>query len=225
MAAHKATREIPIVIATIGDPVGIGLAASLAQPGGNVTGLTTLASELKSKHLDLLRQLVLGTRRAGYVYNPDNASSERGWKSFDSDCRKLQIKPISARLRKAEDIAAVFDTLRGEQAQGFVVSNGSTNIALLNHIIENAQKHRLPAVYPHEEFVIAGGLLSYNANDRDLYRRSAAYVDKIFKGAKPGKLPIEQPTKFELFVNLKTAKALGIKIPQSILVRADKVIE
>jgi putative ABC transport system substrate-binding protein len=225
IAARNTTREIPILIATLGDPVGIGLAATLRRPGGNVTGLTSVNVELATKHLDLLRQIFPSMRRVGFLYNPDNTANTLALKQFESDCGKLQFKPIRAPVRKSEEIAAAFNILRHEKAQGFVVSGGSTNQALRESIVEHAAKLRLPAVYPASIFVDAGGLFSYGANYPDLYRRAAAYADKIFKGVKPGDLPIEQPTKFELVFNMKTAKALGIKFPDSFLVRAEKVIE
>lgn len=169
--------------------------------------------------------MVPGMARVGFLYDPDNASSALGWKQFESTCNKLQLSPIGAPLRKAEEIEAAFNTMRRNKAEAFVVSGGSKNIALRKTIIEHAAKHRLPAVYPWSAFVEAGSLFSYAVSDTDLFRRAAGYADRIFKGAKPGDLPIEQPVKFETVVNLKTAKSLGITIPQSILVRADRVIE
>jgi len=225
VAASKATREIPILIAIIGDPIGSGLAATLQRPGANVTGLTNLASELFTKRLDLLRQILPGMRRVGFLYNPDNAANVLGLKQFELGCTKLGFQSIRARVRKADEIASTFSALQREKAQGIIVTNASTNIAWRASIIEHAAKHRLPAVYGQNLFADSGGLLSYAANYPDLYRRTAAYADKIFKGAKPGDLPIEQPTKFELIANLKTAKALGIKIPNTILLQATKVIE
>jgi putative ABC transport system substrate-binding protein len=225
VAASKATREIPILIAIIGDPIGSGLADTLRRPGANVTGLTNLASELFTKRLDLLRQILPDMRRVGFLYNPDNAANVLGLKQFELGCTKLGFQSIRARVRKADEIASTFNALHREKAQGIIVTNASTNIAWRASIIEHAAKHRLPAVYGQNLFADSGGLLSYAANYPDLYRRTAAYADKIFKGAKPGDLPIEQPTKFELIANLKTAKALGIKIPNTILLQATKVIE
>ncbi len=198
VAARNATREIPILIVTVGDPVGSGLAASLRRPGGNVTGLTNLASDLVTKHLDLLRQILPDMRRVGFLYNPDNAANVLGLKQFESDCGKLGFNSIRAPVRKAEDIATAFNTLKRDKAQGMIVTAASSNIAWRESIIEHAAKHRLPAIYGENLFAESGGLLSYAANFPDLYRRAAAYADKIFKGAKPGDLPIEQPTKFEL---------------------------
>ena len=226
VAAHKATREIPILITSTGDPIGSGLAATLARPGGNVTGLTqNVGQDLTTKRLDLLRQIVPGMRRVGFLYDPDNAATVSGLRQFEADCSKLELKSFRAPVRKAEDIAAVFDTLTRNQAQGLQVSNPSTFAAWRQSIIEHAARHRLPAIYSPRGHVEAGGLISYGPNFSDLYRRAAAYADKIFKGARPGDLPIEQPTKFDLVVNLKTAKALGIAIPQALLLSAEKVIE
>jgi len=225
VAARNATREIPILIITVGDPIGAGLAATLSRPGGNVTGLTGLSSELVTKRLDLLRQLLPGMRRVALFYDPNNGADALSLKRFESDCAKLALKSIRASVRKAEDIAAAFDTLQRDKAQGLIVTNGNTNTASREIIIEQAAKHRLPAIYSSSFFAESGGLITYSANTADLHRRVAAYADKIFKGAKPGDLPIEQPTKFEMVINLKAAKALGIKIPDVIMLRADKVIE
>ena len=225
VAARKATREIPILIVNVGDPVGSGLAATLSRPGGNVTGLSSVSVELYTKRLDLLRQILPNMRRVGLLYYPDNANDVLGLRRFESDCSKLQFKSVPAPVRKPEEIAAAFNTLKRDQAQGLMVTSTSTNLAWRESIIEHAAKHRLPAVYGLSPYAESGGLISYGANYTDLYRRAAAYADKIFKGAKPGDLPIEQPNKFELVINLRTAKALGVTIPQSILVSADRVIE
>jgi ABC-type uncharacterized transport system substrate-binding protein len=225
VAARNATRELPIVIATVGDPVGNGLAATLRRPGGNVTGLTSINVELYTKRLDLLHQILPGMHRVGLLYNPDNPGAVLVLKQFESDCGKLGFKSIRAPARKAEEIAAAFMTLQRDKAQGLVVSNSSTNSAGRGSIIEHATKNRLPAIYGQSLAADAGGLISYAPNIPDQYPRAAAYADKIFKGAKPGDLPIEQPNKFETVVNLKTAKALGIKIPDIVMLRADRVIE
>jgi len=222
----KLTREIPILVAAVNDPVGSGFATTLSRPGGSVTGLTNgVASELFSKRLDLLRQIVPGMHGVGFLYNPDNAGDAQGLRQFESDCTKLGFKPLRGPVRRREEIAVVFSTLQRDKAQGLMVSAASTNQAWRESITEHAAKNRLPAVYSNSIYVDSGGLLSYGTNFIDLYRRVANYVDKIIKGAKAGDLPIEQPTKFDLVVNMTTAKALGIKIPQSILVQATKVIE
>ena len=225
VAASKATREIPIFTTTAGDPVGAGLAASLARPGGNITGLNSLGSELYTKRLDLLRQLLPRMHRVGLLYDPNSRSGALTLTRFESDCGKLQMQPIRAPARKAEEIVTAFKLLTHHKAQGLIVTPSGTNNASQERIIEYAAKNHLPAIYGRSEYVNDGGLFSYGADYADLYRRTAAYADKIFKGTKPGDLPIEQPAKFELVINLKTAKTLGIRIPQSSLVQATKVIE
>ena len=223
LAARKATREIPILITPAGDPVGSGLAASLSHPGGNVTGLTSLSAELYPKRLDLLRQILPRMRRAGFLYNPDSPADQLSLKQFESACGKLNINSIRAPARNGDEIASAFQTLSREKAQGLIVTGGSM-LGLRGKIIEHAAKNRLPAMYARSVFAESGGLIAYGPDYPGLYRRGAAYADKIFKGAKPGDLPIEQPTTFELVINMKTAKALGIKIPDVIMLRADKVI-
>jgi putative ABC transport system substrate-binding protein len=223
LAIHNFSRDIPIVIAIVGDPVGSGLAASLRHPGGRVTGLSNISAELVSKRLDLLRQIVPGLRRAAFFYNPDSVNDVLGLKQFESTCAKLGIKAIPTPVRSNDEIAAAFNVMKREKAQGLIVS--ATNAGWRPSIVSNASNNRLPAIYAGRTWPEAGGLFSYAANNPDLYRRAAAYVDKIFKGSKPGDLPIEQPTKFDAIINLKTAKALGIKIPNSILVQATEVIE
>ena len=223
VAARTATREIPI-IADSGDPVGTGLAASLSHPGGNITGLSNLSDELYAKRLDLLRQILPGMRRAGFLYNPDNPIDRRSLKQFESACDKLNINSIRAPARNGEEITSAFQTLSREKAQGLIVVSASM-YRLRGKIIEHAAKNHLPAIYARNVFVESGGLITYGTDYPEQYRRFAAYADKIFKGAKPGDLPMEQPTKFEMIINLKTAKALGVKIPDVIMLRADKVIE
>ena len=224
-ASVRATGEIPALVVAIGDPVGAGLAATLARPGGNVTGLTGSTAELVTQRLELLRQLQPGLARVGFLYDPDNIGNVLGLGHFESACARLGLKPLRAVLRGADDIAPAFSALQRDKAQALVVSGGSTNQAWQRTIIRQAANRRLPAIYNSHFFVEAGGFISYAANEPELYRSVAAHADRIFKGAKPGDLPIEQPTRFELVVNMKTARALGITIPQSILVRADRVIE
>ncbi len=222
-AARNATREIPILIASVGDPVGSGLVESLGRPGGNVTGLTTMTAELYGKRLDLLHQVSPGMRRVGFLYNPDNAIDIIALREFESACKKLQITSTLAEVR--EEVATAFKTLLRDKAHGFVVSQSSTTAALRDNIIEFAAQNRLPVAYPLSSYVESGGLISYGVNNAEQWRRIAVYADKIFKGAKPGDLPIEKPIKFELVLNMKTAKALGIKIPDSIRAQATRQIE
>jgi putative ABC transport system substrate-binding protein len=226
LAARDATREMPILITTAGDPVGSGLAASLRRPGGNVTGLTGLTSELVSKRLDLLRQIVPGLRRVGLLYDPDNANNALSYQQLQSDCARLRYTLMAAPVHKGEDLVAAFGIIQRGRVQGLIVSSPGWFQVSRASIIEMAAKHRLPAVYANGGlWPEAGALVSYTANVPGLYRRAAAYADKIFKGAKPGDLPIELPTKFELVINLKTAKALGLTIPPSVMVQATRVIE
>ena len=225
LAARNATRDIPILIVTVGDPVGAGLAATLARPGGNVTGLTGMTSDLFTKRLDLLRQLLPGMRRVALLYDPDNASDTLTLKQFESDCAKIGMKSVRAPMRKADEVAAAFDTLKRDQVQGLIVTSSSRMRTARERIIELAARHRLPAIYAATLFAEAGGLMTYSANGIDLNRRAATYAVKIFKGAKPGDLPIEQPTKFDLVLNVKVAKALGIQFPPNIMVLGNKVIE
>ena len=226
VAAHNATHDVPILIVTISDPVGSGLAASLARPGGNLTGLAQgVGSELYTKRLDLLRQILPGIRRVGFFYNPENAGNMRSLNQFQSDCDKLKLESIPVPVRKVQDVEAAFNILKRDKAQALIIAGDSTYISWRETIIELAAKLRLPAIYPALSFVDSGGLISYATNTTDLYRRLPVYADKIFKGVKPGDLPIEQPLQFETVINLKTAKALGIKIPNSVLVQATRVIE
>ena len=223
-AAQRATRTIPIITAVVGDPVGSGLAASLSHPGGNITGLASLSVELYAKRLDLLHQILPGMRRVGFLYNPDTPADRLGLKQFESACGKLNVKSLRAPARNGDEIASAFQTLSREKAQGLIVTSSSM-VGLRGKIIEHAAKNRLPAIYTRSVFAESGGLIAYGPDYPDLNRRAAAYVDKIFKGAKPADLPIEQPTQFELVINGKAAKALGLAIPQELLLRADKVIE
>ena len=225
VAASKATREIPILIATVGDPVGSGLVASMAHPGGNVTGLTSLSMELVTKRLDLLRQLLPRIRRVGLLYDPTNPNDAPSAPRFESDCTKLELQPILVPARNREEIAAAFEKLASYKAEGLIVTTGNTNTAALGDIIGYAAKYRLPAMYGLSTYPEAGGLIAYAADYPDLFRRAATYADKIFRGASPGDLAIEQPIKFDFVINKKTAKALGIEFPQSIILQSTQVIE
>ena len=224
-AARRATREIPILIVTAGDPVGAGFATTLSRPGGNITGLTGLNSELDAKRLDLLHQILPDMRRVGILYDPNSPAETGTISRFESACEKLQLKSIRVPVRKREEIAAALSLFKRDKGQALLVSGSGTVIGWHASIIEQTAKYRLPAMYARTMGADSGQLISYSANALDLYRRAATYADKIFKGAKPGDLPIEQPLKFEMVINLKTAKALGIKIPDIVMLRADRVIE
>ena len=222
-AAQKATATIPIVTTATAAPHLF--AASLARPGGNITGLTPLNNELQGKRVQLLLEIVPGIARIAVLRNLGNASNVVSWKETESAARSVNVQAILMDVRKREELVPAFDRAVKQRADALAVANDGVMVASGKLIAELAARHRLPAIYQSREFVHLGGLISFGVNYTDLYRRAASYVDRIFKGAKPGDLPMEQPTKFDLVVNLKTAKALGITIPQSVLLRADEVIE
>lgn len=225
LAAKNASETIPVVMAGIGDPVWDGLVASLARPGGNVTGLTALTTELYPKRLELLRELVPKLVRVAALFNLGNTSAPPPWRQVETAARSLGVQPQLLDARKADDLGRAFETASMQRADAIIVSLDSLTSAHRQPIVELAAKHRLPAIYGSPEFMDAGGLMAYGVNYPHLYRRAARFVDKIFKGVKPADLPVEQPTIFELVINLKTAKALGLAVPQSLLLRADKVIQ
>ena len=228
LAAKQATKTIPIVFAAAIDPVADGLVTSLAQPGGNVTGLSGLIPDLVGKRLEQLKQAVPGVSRVAVLWLP-GALGERTDKDMltgaDVAARALGIQLQFVEARGPADFDRAFSEMTRARADALTVLPSSMFSIERRRLVDLAAKNRLPAVYERREFVDAGGLMSYGPDFADLFRRAATYVDKILKGAKPGDLPIEQPTKFELVINLKTAKALGLTIPQSLLQRADQVIE
>jgi putative ABC transport system substrate-binding protein len=224
IAVVKLTKSIPVVIAVGNDPVRLGLAASLAHPGGNVTGTANIQIELGAKRLQMLKELSPNIKRVAFISTPGPTAREE-YADAQRAATTLGIAMRDFEVRSAEDYAASFDAVKTWRADAILVAAHAQHRSNQKKIVALAARHRLPAAYATGEFVESGGLLSYGADTADLYRRAATYVDKILKGAKPGDLPIEQPTKFELAINAKTAKALGIKIPNSILVRAEKVIE
>ena len=228
LAAKQATRTLPIVFAAAADPVGSGLVTSLARPGGNVTGLSILAPELVGKCLELLKQAVPGVSRVAVLWQP-GALGERTDKDMlkgaEVAARALGVRLQFVEARGPADFDRAFSDMTRARAGALTVLASTMFVNERRRLVDLAAKNRLPAVYPWREFVDAGGLMSYGPNLADLFRRAATYVDKILKGAKPGDLPVEQPTKFELVINLKTAKALGLTIPPSLLQRADQVIE
>jgi len=224
-AAIKATKTIPIVIRASGDPVAAGLVASLAHPGGNVTGVFTLYTELNGKRLELLKEAVPGTSRVMVLWNHWSAEAKSSLETVERAARTLGLQLVPVEVRGAGDFEAAFKTAARERANALLVLRAPLIVSNAALIAGLAAKARLPAMYDEAGYTEAGGLMSYGASLPELYRHTATYVDKILKGAKPADLPVEQPTKFEMVVNMKTAKALGIKIPNSILVRADRVIE
>jgi ABC-type uncharacterized transport system substrate-binding protein len=227
LAAKQATKTIPIVFAAAGDAVTGGLISSLARPGGNVTGLSMLAPELVSKRLELLKQAVPRVSRVAVLWQP-GAVPERTEKDLlkeaDVAARALGVRLQFVEVRGPDDFDRAFSEMTRARAGALALLPSSMVFSERRRLVDLAAKNRLPAVYGIRAFVDAGGLMAYGPNFADMYRRAATYVDKILKGAKPGDLPVEQPTKFELIINLKTAKALGLTIPQSVLGRADEVI-
>jgi putative tryptophan/tyrosine transport system substrate-binding protein len=224
-ALKEATETIPIVIAIAADPVGNGFVASLARPGGNITGLTVIAEQLSRKRLELLKEINPRITRVAVTRSPITATHVVLWEETQAAAKALGIKVFPLDIRGPDDIENAFGTIAREHAEGLIVLPEPVSFTNRKRIVDLAAKSRLLAMYPWKEFADSGGLLVYSPNRDDLWRRSATYVDKILKGAKPADLPVEQPTKFELVINLKTAKALGLTIPQTLLLRADQVIE
>ncbi len=225
-AAKQATSTIPIVMVYVTDPVGGGLVASLARPGGNVTGLTfQVGPEIVGKQLELLKEAVPKVSRVAVLLNPDSRSSPIFLKETQAAARVLAVKLQLLEVRSPNELEGAFTAMTRERADALLVLPGPFTFAHARRIADLAAKSRLPAAYPFRESAEAGGLMAYAANAPDMMRRAATYVDKILKGAKPADLPVEQPTKFEFIINLKAAKALGLPIPQSVLIRADEVIQ
>jgi ABC-type uncharacterized transport system substrate-binding protein len=228
LAAKQATRTIPIVFTAAGDPVTDGLVTSLARPGGNVTGLATLSPELVGKNLEQLKQAVPGVSRVAILWQPGGMGERTEndmLKGVEVTARALGMRPQLIEARGPADFDRAFSEMTRARAGTLTVVGSSMFVSERRRLVDLAAKHRLPAMYAQRAYVDAGGLMSYGPDVADLFRRAATYVDKILKGAKPGDLPVEQPTKFELVINLKTAKALGLTIPPSLLQRADQVIE
>jgi putative tryptophan/tyrosine transport system substrate-binding protein len=224
VAAKQAASMIPIVFAVAGDPVGSGVVASLARPGGNVTGLSLQTTDLVGKRLELLHEVFPGLRRIVVLADASSPIGELEMREVQAAAGTLGLEVVTSEVRRAEDITPAFDALKGRADALYVVAGPlvTTNRIRINILALGA---RLPTMHGLREYVEAGGLMSYGANFADLYRRSADYVDKILRGAKPGDIPVEQPTKFDLVINLTTAKALGIDIPPTLLARTDEVIE
>jgi putative ABC transport system substrate-binding protein len=223
--AQHATNTIPIVMSLVIDPIGSGLVSGLARPGGNVTGLSMMATDLVGKQLEALKEIVPKTSRVALLRNPDNPGSAAQLRAAEVAARALGVRLQSLEARAPKEIDTAFAAMTREQAGGLVILIDIIYTNEAKQIAELAAKRRLPTVYGLREFAEAGGLMVYGANPLDLERRAATFVDKILKGAKPADLPIEQPSKFELVINLKTARTIGLTIPQSLLLRADHVIE
>jgi putative ABC transport system substrate-binding protein len=224
IAAKMATSVIPIVFTLVGDPVGAGLVASLARPGGNVTGLSLLTTDTATKRIDLLRQVVPSLRRLAILANVGNPANRLEMGELKKAARMLGLEVTTSEIRRAEDIASAIETLKG-RADALYVSGDTLLNAHRIGINTLAMGAKLPTMYIQREFVEAGGLVSYGPNFPDLFRRAAYFVDKILRGAKPAEIPVEQPTKFDFVINLTTAKALGLTVPETLLARADELIE
>jgi putative tryptophan/tyrosine transport system substrate-binding protein len=225
-AVKRETRTIPIVMANSTDPVGTGFVASLARPGGNITGLSNLSSELSGKRLELLKEVAPGLVRVAFLWNPDGRGAVLDYRESEAVASSMRVQLQSVELSSPEDLPRAFSAVTSQRAQALIVPPGNA-VALSRRaeIAAFAQRNRLPSIYGSGENVGAGGLMSYGPSVRDLYRRAATHVDKILKGAVPAELPVERPVKFVLVINLKTAKALGLTIPPSLLGRADEVIQ
>jgi putative ABC transport system substrate-binding protein len=225
LAAKNATQTIPVVMAASADPVGSGLVASLGRPGGNVTGLSSADIEVYAKRVELLRELLPKLARIAAIFNMGNPVIPPQWRVVEATARSLGIQAQLLDVRRPEDLGRAFEAAAKQRAEAVIVGVGSVTQGNLRTIAGLAAKQRLPSVYGAREYVDFGGLITYGASDPHMYRRAAAFVDKIFKGAKPSDLPVEQPTTFELVINLKAAKAIGLTIPPSLLRRADEVIQ
>jgi putative tryptophan/tyrosine transport system substrate-binding protein len=221
-AAKSATETIPVVMAAMRP---LAVVASLAQPSGNITGVTTFSTELTGKRIELLKELVPNLSRVALLHNMGNPAAPPEWEEVKTAARSLGLQSELLDVRSQGDLDRALELAARQRVDALVIGADGLTQMHQQTIVDLLARNRLPAAYPAREFVEAGGLIAYAVNYPDLYFRFASFVDKIFKGAKPGELPVEQPTKFELVINLKTAKALGLSIPQSILLRADEVIQ
>jgi putative ABC transport system substrate-binding protein len=224
-AARRATSTIPIVTAAVINPIGEGLAASLARPGANVTGLSLITDDVSPKNVEFLKILSPSVSRIGFLMNPGHSGHPAYLKNVRAAAEAVGASVLPVDAGTADEIERGFGTMKQERVQAVLVPSDTFFLQQKRLLVDSALKRRMPSGFPFREFVEAGGLMSYGLNLNDLYRRAASYVDKILKGAKPGELPIEQPTKLELVINRKTSRALGLTVPQELLVRADEVIE
>jgi putative ABC transport system substrate-binding protein len=224
-AARQATKAIPIVFATHADPVGVGHVTTLAQPGGNITGLMMLLTELVAKELELLKEALPYATRVGVLWTPTAPSHAPALKALEAAADKLAIQLVTVPARAVKDFDAAFSTMTRERVDCFLAVSAALFYSQRAPLAELALKHRLPGMFGIRDFAEAGGLMSYSADLNDLVRRAAIYIDKILKGARPADLAVEQASKYQLVINLKTAKALGLTIPPALLSRADEVID
>jgi putative ABC transport system substrate-binding protein len=222
---RQTTRDVPTVFVQVADPVGSGFVESLARPGGNITGFTNFEDMMAGKWLELLREVQPGTNRVLILLHPETAAHRAFLRSIETAAEMLKIAVIPAEIRNPSDIERAIGSLAGQSDSGLIPLPHPLTSNSRDIIIALAERYRLPAVYPFRYFATAGGVLSYGSDAVDLWRRSASYIDRILRGAKPGDLPVQAPTKYELVINLRTARALGLKVPPTILARADEVIE
>jgi len=225
-AVKRQTQSIPIVMVGPSDPVGTGFVSSLARPGGNITGLSRMSPEISAKRLELLREAVPQLSRVAVVWNPDVRGALLDFKELEGPARSLRLRLQSVEVSHADDFARAFSAITEARAEAIIViTPNPVTFANTGQLVSFAQKNRVVSIYGSPEYADAGGLMGYGASTAEGWRQSATYVNKILKGANPGDLPVEQPTKFELVINLKAAKALGLTIPPSLLRRADRVIQ
>jgi putative ABC transport system substrate-binding protein len=225
-ALQKETKTIPIVFTVVSDPVGSGFVASLSNPGGNITGFINIEGSVAGKWVELMHEVAPSVSRVGVLYNPDTAPYAKFYiDAFRTAASALSISPVEAPIHSAADAEAFVARFSGEAGSGLVIIPDTFIVVHRHTIIALAERFHLPAVYPFDFFVSEGGLMSYGIDNADLFRGAATYVDRLLRGAKPAELPVQQPTKFEFAINLKTATALGLTIPPSLLARADQVIE
>jgi ABC-type uncharacterized transport system substrate-binding protein len=225
LAVKQSAPSIPLVMVAVGDPIGSGLIASFARPGGNATGLTSIAPELEGKRLELLREVLPNVSTVAILWNPANAYMATSEREVHIAAEALGMKVLSFPVRTLEELEAAFGLIGREHPSALNVLADRVFLHNRDRIVEFALSHRLPGVHAYRELVLSGGLMSYGPNYADMHKRAASYVDKIFKGTKPAELPVQAPTKFELALNIKTAKILGLTIPGTVLARADEVIE
>jgi len=225
LATKKAGAKVPVVFAAVSEPIEIGAVASLARPGSNFTGLTTINRELMPKRLELLKEAIPGLTRVGHLANPAYALHQPQLKEMEAAARSLRMELQVFEVRDVSELERAFVDMARARVGAFIVQQGPPFLSIRRRMIDLAARGRIPGMYHNAVFIRDGGIISYGADLDDLFRRAATYVDKILKGAKPGDLPVERPTKFELFINLKAAKQIGLTIPQSVLYRADKVIK
>ena len=225
LTLRRATDVVPIIMATVMDPMALGIVASIAHPGGNLTGLAILSLELTSKRLQLLKETVPRLSRVAVLWYPANPGNVLMLREVETACQTLGLRWHGVAVRGPDELASAFEAILGTQSNGILAIEDSMLVSHRSRIVETVARTRLPAMYAFRQFVDAGGLMSYGPNIPETFRRAAVFVDKILKGAKPAEIPVEQPTRFELVINLKTAKAIGLTVPPAFLARADEVIE